>query len=91
MQRQSERILGSREVFASKKSREDNRPTKLPIGKSLGYVLMRKGEFPLPIQLTRGRVGWRESDLDAWLEDRSTVDLGQSSKAAPPSAGNVAA
>jgi predicted DNA-binding transcriptional regulator AlpA len=28
------------------------------------------GDFPVPIALTGQKLGWRVSDLDAWLESR---------------------
>lgn len=35
------------------------------------YNLMSKGEFPRPIKLTGKAVGWPESKIAKWLEDRS--------------------
>ncbi|MBX3578337.1 MAG: AlpA family phage regulatory protein [Rhizobiaceae bacterium] len=32
------------------------------------YTRMSEGLFPKPIRLTTRRVGWPESDIDAWLE-----------------------
>lgn len=34
------------------------------------YRLMDKGEFPRPIRLSANSVGWLESDLEQWLEQR---------------------
>jgi prophage regulatory protein len=31
---------------------------------------MSKGEFPRPVRLTANSVGWLESDLEQWLEQR---------------------
>jgi prophage regulatory protein len=28
------------------------------------------GEFPARLQLGRGRVAWRESEVDAWIDSR---------------------
>ncbi|WP_081849788.1 helix-turn-helix transcriptional regulator [Marinobacterium lacunae] len=35
------------------------------------YRLMDRGEFPRPIRLSANRVGWLESDLEQWLEQRT--------------------
>lgn len=34
------------------------------------YSMMAVGEFPRPVQLSVRAVGWRESDITAWLESR---------------------
>lgn len=34
------------------------------------YRLMEKGEFPRPVRLSANSVGWLESDLNNWLEQR---------------------
>jgi len=34
------------------------------------YRLMNKGEFPRPVRLSANSVGWLESDLEQWLEQR---------------------
>jgi prophage regulatory protein len=42
------------------------------IGMSRGsvYRLMTLGRFPKSVKLSERAVGWRESDLDAWLDSR---------------------
>ena len=42
------------------------------IGMSRGsvYRMMTLGRFPKSVKLSERAVGWRESDLDAWLESR---------------------
>lgn len=37
------------------------------------YDLIKKGEFPRPVQLSTNRVGWRDADLRNWLEQRPTT------------------
>ena len=32
---------------------------------------VRAGWFPAPVRLSPGTVGWRESDVNRWLETRS--------------------
>lgn len=34
------------------------------------WRLYRADKFPRPVQLSANAVGWRESDIDAWLESR---------------------
>ena len=35
------------------------------------WRLSRQGSFPSPIQLSQSRIGWRESDVNAWLASRA--------------------
>ena len=34
------------------------------------YRLMARGEFPQQHQLSRGRVGWSEEEIETWLRRR---------------------
>jgi len=34
------------------------------------YAMMARGDFPRPVRLGKRAVGWRESDLQDWLESR---------------------
>lgn len=43
---------------------------KAGIGKTLMYELIDAGEFPSPVSLGGRRVGWRESEVDAWIRWR---------------------
>ena len=40
------------------------------LSKTSIYRLMRRGVFPKAVQVTENRVGWRESEINAWLEER---------------------
>lgn len=40
------------------------------LSRSSIYRMMDTGAFPRPIRLTPSRVGWKESDIQQWLEDR---------------------
>ncbi len=31
------------------------------------YEMLQAGRFPRPVQLTRARVGWVESEIDDWM------------------------
>jgi prophage regulatory protein len=37
--------------------------------------LVKAGEFPAPIQLSPNRIGWRQSDIEGWLESRPMKPL----------------
>lgn len=37
------------------------------------YREMNEGRFPRPVQLSARRVGWRETELMAWLESRKSA------------------
>lgn len=45
------------------------------IGKSTIYRWVKNQEFPTPLALGGGSVGWRESDIDAWIASRQPVIL----------------
>ncbi len=32
--------------------------------------IRKSGDFPLPVRLGPQRIGWRQSDLDAWIASR---------------------
>jgi len=34
------------------------------------YAFMQAGKFPVQIPLGERAVGWKESDVDQWIEDR---------------------
>jgi prophage regulatory protein len=38
------------------------------------YRKMRTGEFPPRVRLGQNSVGWRESDVRAWISSRETVN-----------------
>lgn len=40
--------------------------------KSSLYDQLKKGQFPKPVMLGKRAVGWRESDLMAWVQSRQT-------------------
>ena len=44
------------------------------LGKSCIYDKIKRGEFPKPRQLTRGRVGWLQDEVSAWVEGRPIAD-----------------
>jgi prophage regulatory protein len=42
------------------------------ISRSTAWRLQRSGDFPKPVQLSPGRVGWWESELTAWKVARGS-------------------
>ena len=40
------------------------------------YTLMNQGRFPKNIKLTNDRVGWLESDIDRWIDERIKARMG---------------
>ena len=40
------------------------------ISRSTIYEVIRRGDFPAPVKLGARAVGWRRSDIEAWLESR---------------------
>jgi prophage regulatory protein len=41
------------------------------LSRSTIYAMMSEEAFPQPIRLGKRAVGWRGSDLDAWLNSRT--------------------
>ena len=52
-------------------------PRSLPqvtgLSKSTIWRLERAGQFPLSIQLSAGRVGYRRSEVEHWLDSRYVI------------------
>ncbi|MBU2982269.1 AlpA family transcriptional regulator [Lentibacter algarum] len=40
------------------------------LSRSTIYAMMKDGEFPKPIKLSKRAVAWRENDIQNWLSDR---------------------
>ena len=43
---------------------------RVGLGKTKLYDLVKSGEFPAPIQLSKRAVGWRSDHIDQWLKSR---------------------
>jgi prophage regulatory protein len=43
---------------------------KTGLSRSTIYEKMKSGSFPTPVKLGPRAVGWVETEVDAWLEDR---------------------
>jgi prophage regulatory protein len=42
------------------------------MGNTWLYDAIAKGDFPAPVKLGARAVGWRRSDVEAWLASRTT-------------------
>lgn len=40
------------------------------LARSTIWRMTKKGTFPAPVQLSERRIGWRRSDIEAWLRSR---------------------
>ena len=53
--------------------------------------MVHRGEFPAPIRLSRGRVGWRRATVERWLAEREAAsrapDVPPSPRRRPPATG----
>jgi prophage regulatory protein len=54
------------------------------LSRSTLYRLIRAGDFPAPIRLTRATVAWIVAEIDRWLDQRLTTG-GRRTRAAAPS------
>lgn len=45
-------------------------PARTGLGESTIYELIGAGQFPKPIPLTSKTVGWLESEVEEWLQER---------------------
>ena len=47
------------------------------LSRSTIWRLSRSGQFPSPIRLSARAVGWRSSDVQAWITHREKVSVGR--------------
>lgn len=47
------------------------------LSRSMAYDLMAKEQFPKPISLGARAVGWLESEIDAWIDQRIKASRNQ--------------
>ncbi|MCB5176771.1 helix-turn-helix transcriptional regulator [Microvirga lenta] len=40
------------------------------LGRTTAWEQIKKKRFPAPVKITEHRVGWLESDINAWLASR---------------------
>jgi len=41
------------------------------LGRSALYLAIQEGRFPRPVKLGPRSVGWRESDVKRWIDERT--------------------
>ncbi|PRY06140.1 AlpA family transcriptional regulator [Paraburkholderia sp. BL25I1N1] len=46
---------------------------KIGLCRATIYAMIGRGEFPRPIRIGERATGWRESELEAWLANRSAA------------------
>ncbi|CAN2528752.1 helix-turn-helix transcriptional regulator [Burkholderia pseudomallei] len=45
------------------------------VKKTTLYRWIKEGNFPAPIQLGARSVGWRQCDVEQWIESRQSTDM----------------
>ena len=53
--------------------RRDELLRLIPFGKSTLFQKIQAGEFPAPLSLGARAVGWREDEVQAWIDSRPRV------------------
>jgi prophage regulatory protein len=43
---------------------------KVPVSRTTLWRMERTGDFPKRMKISPNRIGWLETDVDAWLEER---------------------
>lgn len=56
------------------------------VSKSTWYDWVRRGVAPAPVRLGDRAVGWRQSDIEAWIESREQVRPDATNTGAPEAA-----
>lgn len=54
---------------------------RVPLSRSMIYLLVSRGEFPKPVSLGRRSVAWVESEVDAWVVAKVRAARGESDAA----------
>ena len=54
--------------------RRDEVERRCSVARSTIYAWMCKGQFPRQVKLGARAVGWRESDIDRWIEQCPPMD-----------------
>lgn len=44
---------------------------KIPVSRQAIYAWISRGEFPVQRRISANRVAWVESEVNAWIEERS--------------------
>ena len=43
---------------------------KVGLSRSSVYLQVSQGNFPRPLRITKGSVGWSSNEIDAWIQDK---------------------
>jgi prophage regulatory protein len=86
--------MSKREICAAEKKRGALLPDELilrherkrlvPLSDATIWRLERRDEFPRRISISPGRVAWRRSEIEAWLELKQRASLNLLSTAVAP-------
>ena len=55
----------------------------LGVSRSTLWRMCRRGELPSPLRISAGAVGWRESTITAWIDEREREAAGEGGSDAP--------
>jgi prophage regulatory protein len=47
------------------------------LSRSSIYAFAKEGKFPSPVKLSKRSVGWLESEINSWLEQRAELRGGE--------------
>jgi prophage regulatory protein len=53
---------------------------RIGLSRTTVWRLIREGRFPRPLPLTARLVGFRESDVEAWIESRANRDANKGTR-----------
>ncbi len=53
--------------------REPDVKRRTGLSRTTRWAMVRKGTFPKPVKLTAKAIGWRESEIDAWVASRAAA------------------
>lgn len=48
----------------------------LGVSKATLWRMQQRGEIPAPMRISRGAVGWRESTIRSWIDEREAAANG---------------
>jgi prophage regulatory protein len=61
--------------MASKTLTQDIVIRRTGLSRTTIYKNRIEGTFPQAIQLSEGRIGWKEEDIDKWIDDRPVAPI----------------
>ena len=67
--------MGSEEML-----RFEDVKRRIKLGRTSVYEQIKAGKFPRPFRLGQRAVGWKQSDISAWIESRQRTALAKEVK-----------